>query len=182
MKILLPVEVYLKLKYYTLLSKGEISGLGRISLKGKDNIIVDDVYIFKQENSAGSTDLDKKSVALFLEQEYKSGNNINNIKLWWHSHADMTIFWSGTDISTIESLGETSDFIVSIITNKQLEIKGQIDVFKPFRNTLEDIPVEIGIEDKNLKLQIAKEIKEKVNEYQWSWHNKSKSKRRRRRR
>lgn len=172
MKILLSTQAYLKLKYYSLQCNTEISGLGLIHINNK-NIIVDDIYLINQQASYASTELDKKSVALFLQEQHKKGIDTSLIKLWWHSHVKMDVFWSITDDSAIECLGDTSNLIVSIVINHQLDMLGRIDVFNPIRITLDDVPVKLNIVDNNLKKQIKKEIKQKVNNQifnrKWNW-------------
>jgi len=165
LKLLIPFNNYLKLKYYATLCSGEISGLGKISYnkQDKNNIVVDDVFIFPQKAGHTSTDLDKKAIALFLEKEYKKNKTIDGISLWWHSHSDMEVFFSSTDEQTIENFGDTSDFLISLVINRKMEMEARVDVFNPFRNTIKDIDIEItSPENTILRNKIKKEIEENV--------------------
>ena len=164
-KILIPLQNYLKLKYYTMLCPMEISGLGKISYskKDKNNIKIEDIFIFPQKVGYSSTDLDKKSIALFLEKEYSKNKTISDIKIWWHSHADMPVSFSPRDERTIENFGETSDFIVSLVVNHKMDMTAKIDIFNPFRNTIEDVDIEItSKEDKILENKIKKELEKNI--------------------
>ena len=166
LKILLPFQNYLKLKYYTILCPMEISGLGKISYskKNKTDIRIEDVFIFPQKVGYSSTDLDKKSISLFFEKEYAKSKTISDIRLWWHSHADAPVCFSPTDEFTIEDFwGKTSDFIISLVVNHKMDMVARIDVFNPFINTIENIDIEItSKEDKILENKIRKELKENV--------------------
>lgn len=164
-KISIPLQNYLKLKYYTTLCPMEISGLGKISYskKDKNNIKIEDVFIFPQKVGYSNTDLDKKSIALFLEKEYTKNKSISDIRLWWHSHADMPVSFSSTDELTIQNFGETSDFIISLVTNHKMEMVARIDIFNPFMNTIEDVDIDItSKEDKILENKIKKELEKNI--------------------
>jgi len=161
MKILLTQKAYLKLKYYTQGCEEEISGIGQSEKIDKETIRITDFFLFKQEVSGASTDLDKSEVAKFYQEQNKKGIDTSNYNVWWHSHCDMGTFWSSTDDSTIDTAFLVDSYIVAIESNHKLDFKARVDVFNPFRFTIE-ASVEIEMEDKKLKKNIDKEIKDKV--------------------
>lgn len=112
-------------------SKGEVSGLGDVIVKDGE-LTITNVYIFPQECSGGETDMDWEAVTNFLSQ-FKAGSPEAMAKrLWWHSHADMQAFFSGTDKDTIISWGKQGvQYLVSICVNKKREVAVRYDVFKP---------------------------------------------------
>lgn len=162
MKILITSKAYIKLKYYVTLTENEISGLGTIEKKDNQTLLITNIYLFKQNSGYVSTDLDKKEVCKFVEDEFKKGHNVNLIKVWWHSHANMNCFWSGTDINCIEDFGQSSNFLISLVVNHKLEMLSRIDIFDPIRATLDNLQVTIDLENEKIKEKIQQEIKEKV--------------------
>jgi hypothetical protein len=74
---------------------------------------------------------------------------------WVHSHANMDVFWSGTDLNTINKLiGFTNNFLCSIVGNRKMEIKGRVDyistsVFGTRQETLDDLNIEVEMDYPN---------------------------------
>ena len=58
------------------------------------------------------------------------------------SHANMGVFWSGTDTATIRKIGG-SDFFVSLVTNKAGDYRVRLDIYKPLKFILDSIPLRI---------------------------------------
>lgn len=164
MKVLLTPAVKEKLRYYVEGVKGEISGLGKIEFNG-DNCIIVDIRIFEQEVSAAAASLDGTSIAKFSEEMIKSGESLKGWNLWWHSHADMGVFWSGVDTGTMDENPLDMQFMLSLVTNKKHEYKARLDVYSPVHLYLDDIEVGIYFKsNKKIKDLVDKEIKEKVKE------------------
>jgi hypothetical protein len=59
----------------------------------------------------------------------RSGEDPKNWNVWWHSHASMGVFWSGTDNDTIVSHANNGGFLISIVTNKEGKFKTRFDIF-----------------------------------------------------
>ena len=130
--IYLTSTAYQKIKFYTLEAEGEISGLGKSKILDKDTILITDIIILEQTNSSASTDLDEEAMAKFLNQKMKNNEEIADWNVWWHSHADMNVFWSLTDDDTIENTTGGS-YLISIVINKRMEALCRLDMFKPIR-------------------------------------------------
>jgi len=153
MKILIPVNIYQKLRGYAQATKFEISGLGKVSFDGK-NILVEDIKIFDQEVSSASTKLNQRSLARFYDELLQAGEELAPWKMWWHSHARMETFWSATDIATIEDFDtemNVDNWVLALETNHEDEIIARIDIFRPLRVTVPEAPWEIHFEDKRIE-------------------------------
>jgi proteasome lid subunit RPN8/RPN11 len=105
----------------------ETSGLGRVVKIGDEKLLITDIYFFDQTNSSGSTVLSSKSVADFVTDWVIEGKNPEELKLWWHSHADINVYWSSTDESNIERLG--NGWLISIVGNHKGHFLARIDFF-----------------------------------------------------
>ena len=93
--ITIPPEIHAEIMYYVNKSNVEISGLGRIVRDSNGNMVVNKIYLIEQENSAASTDLSEEAVSKLLFESRKDEGALN---FWWHSHVNMDVFWSGTDL------------------------------------------------------------------------------------
>lgn len=169
MKILIENKVAIKLKYYTHFASGEVSGMGKSTITEDGDILVIDIKLFDQECSGASTEIDDKSLAKFMHELNEAGESLAEWNLWWHTHADFGTFWSSTDDKTIADHAQNSDYLISIVTNKDGDIDGRLDVFpkdnspfkKKFSGTKFDIDVEIYInEDLQEKIDIDTETLE----------------------
>lgn len=87
--------------------------------KGNGTMEVCKVYLLDQANSATTTDLDPDAVANLLYQSRKDEGDLN---FWWHSHVNMGVFWSGTDMDTIKQFGNNG-YILATVFNKKKEMK-----------------------------------------------------------
>lgn len=162
MKIYITPQAYLKLKYYALSIQEEISGLGIGRKLGNTDVLVEDIYCFKQKVNGVNTDLDKKDIADFYVKMHKAGKDLSEIRVWWHSHCTMAVSFSPLDDKTIDEGFKCDSYLISIVINHRLETEGRIDIFEPFRCTIE-ADVEIYLEDTKLQQAINAEVKEKVN-------------------
>jgi len=166
MKIIFPAKLYKKLRAYVEGIDYEISGFGKIELSDKKNeILVKDIKIFRQEVSNGHTVMKKKFLAKFFDQLMKSGEDLRYWKLWWHSHASMETFWSNTDVNTIEDFDNEmpqDNWMLSLVTNYEAEMKIRLDIFAPIRCTINKIGWDISLDDFQLEREVENEIIEKV--------------------
>lgn len=118
-KVQIPQEVYQKIMYWIDKAPGEISGLGKIALdhtKGTFSVL--SVTLLDQVNSGASTDLDPADISKAMFELREQEGMLN---FWWHSHVNMAVFWSGTDIDTIRTIGQNG-FVLSTVFNKRREM------------------------------------------------------------
>lgn len=188
LKVKITSKAYNKIRYYVEGCPNEISGFGKVRVArndvpveyedvelgfgkpiktyeeiGKETVLeIYDVEILKQRVSAADAEIDEEELARFLTAKIKAGENPEEYRLWWHSHAAMKSFFSITDENTIEGSTEFP-WLLSLVTNHAGEIKCRLDFWQPLRVTIEDIDVEIcASEDPVLRTKCKAEIKRKV--------------------
>lgn len=116
--IQMPEKVYKKVMWFIDKSPVEISLLGNVV--NKDGaLIVTDVFLPDQVNSACETEMKPESVA---ELMYKTKDMKGTLNCWIHSHVNMTAHWSGTDLKTIEEFGGAG-YCLAIVLNKREEFR-----------------------------------------------------------
>ena len=116
-KIIIDFPIYKKMLYYTQAAQGEISGFGRVAIRDKD-IYITDALIFKQDCTSGGTHLNPEDLSKFVVSIINMGFDPGHWRLWWHSHNDFGVFWSGTDDGTVDELSKDST-LYSVCINKQ---------------------------------------------------------------
>jgi len=118
----------------------EIGGF-MIMKKDKDgDYIISEPEILKQVVTGGTTEMDKEEVSdYYIKAAEKHGNDIRFI--WWHSHANMKAFWSGTDTSTMEEY-KGSDWAAFLVVNIKGEHKFSVKMWNPI-DVLEDVELNI---------------------------------------
>ena len=163
-----------RIMYYTQAADGEVSGLGTLIKDDKGRYVVNQVFLLEQESSGADTELKPEAISKLMTDMINRKEDPSTLKFWWHSHASMGVFWSGTDDSCAETLSK--EFAFSLVVNKAREMRCRLDLYNPFRITFDGVKVtEIVQEDVNLKEECEKEVKEKVKspgQYWKNWHDK----------
>lgn len=185
MDIKITNEAYLKLMYFIQECPTEVSGLGKVRQIDQETIVEEESYFSKksrmikttekmfeiydlevlpQKSSEAHSTIDEETLAEFLFDKTKKGEKVSDYKVWWHSHADMEAFFSGTDTGTIDGSTEFP-YLISIVGNKNGDVKVRFDMHKPFRFTIdeENCRLKVGVfEDPKLREQCKKEIQKHV--------------------
>ena len=109
--------------------KSEVGGF-MIATKDKDgDYIISDPEILQQEVTGGTTEMDKAAVAdYYVKACMEHGKDVRFV--WWHSHANMSAFWSGTDTSTMKEY-ESGDWSAFLVVNIRGEYKFRVCVWNP---------------------------------------------------
>lgn len=152
---------YCKIQTWVHLAKGEVSGMGLVRRDPDDTLYVYDAFLIEQDCTGTNTELRPAALAQFTEQMFREGK-YDDVRLWWHSHANMDVFWSGTDEACIKSIGG-SEYLLSTVFNKKGKQKSRIDVFNPFQMTLDNLPIKIGMLAPDIQADCEAQFKEKVN-------------------
>lgn len=166
--VLITFEAYLKLKAYIQNVTQEVGGLGAVMVdKEQKQMTVYDIFLIEQEVSAASTDLSPQGMARFYTERKQANpdDDFSAYKLWWHSHASMDVFWSGTDNTTIESLNQEiaeDNWLLSIVGNHKDEFLVRLDVYEPVRMSWNHVPFFYEDIPKELTAQVMDEIEDKV--------------------
>lgn len=141
MKLILNNITYQKMMSFVDNCQDEISGLGKVVKNGNDYTVTD-IALFQQNVSSVSSDITAEALAKFQVELIKKGESLEDWCFWWHSHASMDVFFSGTDIDTINSSTEFP-YLISLVTNHEHDFTARIDVYQHARLHAEmDVAVE----------------------------------------
>lgn len=154
-------DAKIKLDLYIDEVSSEVSGLGTVEILGKDNFLITDVFLFRQECTDIRTELSSADIAKFLVMAEKEGRDSSLVKLWWHSHVDMPVFWSNEDEGTAGKFA--NGFMISLVTNKHRKYLCRLDMYKPFRLIADNLSFQVLLEANDaLREKIKREVAEKV--------------------
>lgn len=171
MKLFITQKAHQKLKYYVSQCETEISGLGKLNVitdpgTGLREMVVTQFEIFEQVVSGTHSDLNPDALGKFLFEKIRDGEDPAEYRVWWHSHATMQAFFSGTDVGTINGSTEFP-YLISLVTNHKGDLIARVDIFDPVRVT-QNLEVEVIIdEDLELKELCRQEIEAKVRQQTW---------------
>jgi hypothetical protein len=161
-KLVLTPEVDQRIRHWIDMAAGEVSGLG-LADQLAEAFVVSEVFLLKQCCGAAETELDQAAVAALLTELDASGIDIARVRFWWHSHASFATFWSRTDDATVDRLA-IGDWLACLVMNKAGARLARLDVTRPVRATLDDLPVEIAVEDLGLRGECERQFRERVTE------------------
>jgi hypothetical protein len=117
----------------------EVGGLGIIAIEdGKAT--VRHMRLLKQTISSGEVEWDDDAHPEYLTWLYTpaedggAGFEGETYGLYsWHSHGNMSVFWSGTDEDFIRRVGFTVPYIFSSVFNTKGDIKNRLDVWSEIK-------------------------------------------------
>jgi len=162
LRLFLLPEVEQRIRHYTDLAGGEVSGLGTVE-EFDGGFLVDKVFLPKQSCTPAGTTLDEDAVATLLLELEAAGEDSGRLRFWYHSHAHHEVFWSQTDEECIEGLAN-GDYVLSLVTNKRGAMLARLDIFRPTRMTVDDIPISVKAIDDDLRDICQAEISDRVAE------------------
>jgi proteasome lid subunit RPN8/RPN11 len=164
----IPPAVLAKLQIYVEECAGEIGGFGLMrALNGI--LLVDDVFIGPQRSTPTNTEMDAEDLAAFLDECIGRGIDPGRLHLYWHSHADMDVFWSHTDLQTIETAFPQAPWVLALVLNRRGELKSCLQIYQPIRLRLHDLPVRLHLPDSELRPRLRAEIRRKVRPGHTPW-------------
>jgi hypothetical protein len=156
MKIRIEPVVFHTMMGYIKSTPDECSGMAKIQLTN-NGYAVTSCHLVKQENGPATTDLDETDLGRLM---FETRDVPGMLNCWWHSHAGMSAFWSGTDRSTIEELGKNG-FILAIVLNHKGEHRAAFykkgDSITPDM-FLDNLEVEVAFDDVKQK-ELSDELK-----------------------
>ena len=149
----------------------EIGGMAVTIQDDDDDWIIKDPVIMKQEVSGGLCELDKTKLAEYYSKMAIKHSKKNMRFCWWHSHAKMAAFWSGTDTNTIDEY-EDGDLSFALVVNVKEEYKCRVSVWKPF-TIHKDVDLNIVSNENKHKIptKIEREVVEACTQPTKSWYN-----------
>lgn len=124
LSVIIEEEVYEKIMYWcNKAAPNEVSGLGSVIYdKELKALRVTEAWLLEQENTSTTTDIDENSIGKLEYKHHllkKKGSIEGELKFWWHSHVNMGVFWSGTDMDTIAQLGGGGWFLSTVFNLKE---------------------------------------------------------------
>ena len=129
-KVFISIKALNKMKEYAKQSSLEIGWLGTCHKVDK-NFHIEDVFLFKQEVHETTTEITTEGLNEFAMDILKEPDGIeiwNNIKVWGHSHVNMSTSPPVQDDEQMNVFAENEqDFFIRIITNKRDEYR--IDLY-----------------------------------------------------
>ena len=163
--IYIAVRALHRLKLLLRLCPAEIAGLGYVTAHPK-GFLIQDVFVLSQRVTDSDAELDPEALLGFLTQFVADGGDPSSIQLWWHSHGDGEVYWSETDLETIERFPGTR--VISVVGNQKGDLLCRLDTFTPRRDRLESLPLveevsgEAALDHESLRREVLAEIRAKV--------------------
>lgn len=163
-KLIIPEHIWRKMYGYVALTKSEVSGFGKLKRfydvvrRPDPSFELVDIKIFKQVCNTAHTQLSSEDLTNFYLEMIKQKEKPTDWYCWWHSHDDGSVFFSSTDLGTIEQLSSKGR-VVSLCVNKlgamtaRYDTKGQTELLSPVIK-----PDIAGLKDE-LKLEIKRKVK-----------------------
>ena len=135
-----------KMKEYIRQSSLEIGWLGTAEKVGNKKYMITDVFLFKQEVHSTTTEITPEGLNEFAMELMQQDNGMdiwNNMRVWGHSHVNMSTSPSGQDDKQMETFLENeNNFFIRIIGNKKGDFK--IDIYD----------YEVGVLYENMKFDV----------------------------
>lgn len=158
MDIILSLRAELMLKYAVKHDTGlEVGGFGRTSFTDKGDIYVDDILIPPQEVQPAHTAIEVEHLEWLLARLAERGENMDDWRLWWHSHCNMGVTPSGTDLTTLDELARDAwdSYAVGMVVNSRDERYSWVSVAKPLVLKQELKVVTQGYVDEEVKAEVT---------------------------
>lgn len=155
---------WMKMVTYCRIAKpNEIMGMARVR-EVADGLEVYNPFIMKQKVGPASCEFDRADFARFMA----TCEDIKDIKCIWHSHVNMSAFFSSCDRGTSEGMaalgrmmGGSSSWFLSVVLNLRQEWQAKLDIFKPSKLV---IPCELFQYDSDPDTVTTEEVKQKLEE------------------
>jgi hypothetical protein len=163
--IFIAARAFHRLKLLLRLCPAEIAGLGDVAEHQK-GFLIQDVFVLPQRVTDSEAELDPEALFGFLARFVADGGDPSSIQFWWHSHGDGEVYWSETDLETIESFPGAR--VISVVGNRQGELLCRLDLFAPRRERMENLPIVeeacgvAPLDLESIRQEILAEIKTKV--------------------
>lgn len=159
-------EARAKMEMYCELCAKEIGWLGFVKKCPGAGYLITDVVLLKQEVHATTTEIDPAALLDFWAQTPVEQQA--DIKLWGHSHVNMSPSPSGQDDSQMDYFKDGNDWFIRLITNKKGDMNITIYDFANGVEIHDDKLYTYNPKRVELREQIEAEIKEKVTEKKYT--------------
>ena len=164
-KVVFTPSAWRKMFAYARSVDTEICGFGEVELR-KGTYFIKDTYIFPQIASGGYVKIDNGALLDWMSHCKREGrqDRVENSRLWWHSHVNMSCFRSGTDNGTIEDLLTSMPYVLSCVVNKQFQYELSLHLKDPVRVTFNNMNpyvdrVDLGVLERDCDREARKMVK-----------------------
>lgn len=168
--VLVTVPVLEMLDAYVQEAEGEISGFGICEVTG-DRVTVVELVVPKQVCGMAETEIGETELVGMMSELVGRGVALETVRLWWHSHVNMSAFWSGTDDKTAKELARRcGGWMVSIVCNKRGERRVRVDAaVGPVTVTVDELPLLVTMPaGDSVREAVRREVAEKVSVRKWA--------------
>lgn len=115
MKVVIEREIFERVMYWVDKADKEVSGIGK-AYYHDGNLVVYDAVISKCFNSSAQTEIDAHALGeSMMKLEFGEGDYL----WWWHSHVNMPVSFSPTDVNTTKELGKNGTCISTVFNKKR---------------------------------------------------------------
>ena len=120
-------DVWGKMMYWTKKTQKEISGIGLAIIEDGKFIITEVMIPPLTTGESGKTRLNAKALVKVVDELSQKNEAI---RLWWHTHANGSVFWSPTDKTAMDSF-KPDDWFINVVVNHKGENMARILVGIP---------------------------------------------------
>lgn len=164
-RVLMSARVYADILTLVHNYSSEIGWQGYVRVQNKNTYVIEEILVYPQRVTGATVEDDHEKFAAWIGQI--PIDKLNAVRLYGHSHVNMAVNPSGTDIAQFQTYKEqTDDFYVMMIVNKKNEFR--IDIYDKATNQT-FIGCEFLIsydENKELLAEAEKLVERKVYTYQ----------------
>lgn len=151
-----------KMEMYCELCEKEIGWLGFVKKLEGIGFMITDVMLLKQEVHATTTEIDPQALLEFWGQTPPEKQS--EIKVWGHSHVNMSPTPSGQDDNQMEYFKDGNPWFIRLITNKKGDMNITIYDYESGFEVHDDKLITYYPQRTEMREKIKAEIAEKVSE------------------
>ena len=118
---------------YTRKFNKEVSGLAGVTVVTPSLLFIDKFYKLCDVSEPSFTEITAETLHKFFLEKIKVGEDVSNIRCWWHTHGKFSAFFSAKDLATIENFPAGTDWLLSVVFGSNNSVKARVDMFKPLR-------------------------------------------------
>ena len=169
-RIFATIKALHKMRYYIDNTEMEIGWLGYVSKLEDNQYLIEDVFLLKQQVHSTTTEIDPDALATMATELIRQGEEgiakYNKIRLWGHSHVNMSTGASKQDDDQMNEFA-TTDFYIRLIGNKHGD--WNVCLYDYANNVLwSELPLELWYEVDVTNEELDKEIADNVSKKEYT--------------
>lgn len=152
-------QVLAQIQAYAKATPGEITLLGASDYDAEQNaIVLRRVFLPSQTCTASSTEVSEEGLAEVLVKAMAEDLTLN---VWIHSHGALAVFFSGTDVRSIERAFPQAERLLSIVVNQAGDMLARFTQFSPVTLEIDHLPITLDV-SAEMEQSIREEVQAKV--------------------